>query len=170
MDLYNELQKAAHQNPTLRSAVLPLLRQAAGAEILWEDILRVSKELEKIVQKYVGLQRSTTHSQYSGHTSSGFIRVAKYGDPSHFLIGISYGSRFGIPEREDPYESTDMMLQNMRHREALINKIKAEVDSVLLPFLKEQPRLSRVMSSLTEQDGSNYGTYGIKYYPWMNVT
>lgn len=150
-----------------------LVKVSRETQIPWADVLKAHAELERVLAKYKRYEGGTTSSPAGPDTTkfrathSGFIQAAKYGDPSYLLLGVKIGTNW-FP---NPYDIIDQYaewkVENAK-REAMLEKVKADADKVLVPFMKAQG-LDRVYRGPQEKSGSNYSTYGIPAQRWMKV-
>ena len=150
-------------------------RYAGSRETLipWTDVLKAYSDLGKVAAKYKRYEGPVTSGPAGPDTSkfqathSGFIEPTKWGEAGYMLIGLKIGENF----YSDPSISTDDLdgwLAHQKKRDALVDKIQAEADRVLIPFMKKTG-LDRVFRKPQYKDGSNYGTYGIQAQRWMKV-
>lgn len=150
-----------------------LIKTAGETLIPWTGVLKAYNDLARVAAKYKRYEGPTTSGPAGPDTSkfqathSGFIEPTKWGEVGNMLLGLKIGENF----YSDPSLSTDDLnawLAHQRKRDALIDKIKADADKVLIPFMKVQG-LDRVFRGPEYKDGSNYSTYGFPAYRWMKV-
>lgn len=179
--LRNRLIRLAHSNASIRPLLMPILREARHMDtrvagdvtIPQVAIVAAFKKLEVLVQKYKRYEGSGGERPAGPDTTkfiapyTGTLDAAKYGDQSHLVLGVKIGENFYANPFDIQDDYTKWRAENAK-RERVIEQIKADVDSVLLPFMEEHG-LSRVLRKPEYKDGSAYSTYGILHRTWMKV-
>jgi len=149
-------------------------RVAREVTVPYAAVLEVQDKLAKVLRKYKKYEGGTSSSPAGPDTSkfrathSGFIEPVQFGDASYFLVGAKIGANW-FPNPHNIVDDYPSWKVENRKREAMLDKVGADIDKVVLPFMVATG-LNRVFRGPEWKHGSNYSVYGIPYRNWMKVS
>lgn len=159
MTLRSHLIRLAHNDPTLRSHLLPILKSAGDFD---RDFDAAIKEVRAIVERYKHHQRGTLNIP-SGPDTSKFV-APSYGDVEVVNGGIGYvsfaiGVRVGTNFAAVPYDtrSDRDMIRAVTQQSKVVADLKQDVRKVIDPLAAKYPGMFRY----EEGGGSAYSYFGL---------